>query len=66
MKRFEQVFSACGMKLIEKKQTYQSNRLTGFTGETENELTPEILKRLDGRYTMGELLMIGLMLIMQK
>lgn len=54
------------MKLIEKKQTYQSNRFAGFTGETENELTPEILKRLDGRYTMDELLVIGLMLIMQK
>ena len=66
IKRFEKMFSSCGMKVIEKSCIKLGNRLGWLTGETENELTPDILQKLDGRYTAEELLVCGYTLTMQK
>lgn len=66
VKWFEQAFSTCGMKLLEKEQIILGNQLGWLTGETANELTPDILQKLNGRYTMEELLVCGYMLTMQK
>jgi len=66
VKRFEKMFSNCGMKVIEKTGIKLGNRLGWLTGESENELTPDILEKLDGRYTAEELLVCGYTLTMQK
>ena len=66
IKRFEKMFSSCGMKVIEKSCIKLGNRLGWLTGETENELTPDILQKLDGRYTVEELFVCGYTLTMQK
>lgn len=66
IKRFEKVFSNCGMKVIEKTRCEQRNRLSCLTGEMRDELTSDILQKLDGRYTMEELLVLGYTLTMQK
>lgn len=66
IKRFEKMFSSCGMKVIEKSCIKLGNRLGWLTGESENELTPNILEKLDGRYTAEELLVCGYTLTMQK
>lgn len=66
VKRFEKMFANCGMKVIEKTGIKLGNRLGWLTGESENELTPNILEKLDGRYTAEELLVCGYTLIMQK
>ena len=66
IKRFEKMFANCGMKVIEKTGIKLGNRLGWLTGESENELTPNILEKLDGRYTAEELLVCGYTLIMQK
>jgi len=66
VKRFEKMFSNCGMKVIEKTRSNLANRLGWLTGETKNELTPDILQKLGGRYTMEELLVCGYTLTMQK
>ena len=54
------------MKVIEKSCIKLGNRLGWLTGESENELTPNILEKLDGRYTAEELLVCGYTLTMQK
>lgn len=66
VKRFEQMFSNCGMEVLEKTQLIQENRFNWLTGETGNELTPDILQKLAGRYTMEELLVCGYALTMRK
>ena len=66
IKRFEKMFANCGMKVIEKTGIKLGNRLGWLTGESENELTPNILEKLDGRYTAEELLVCGYTLTMQK
>jgi len=66
VKSFEEMFSNCGMKVIEKTRIESANRLAWLTGDTRNELTPDILQKLDGRYTMEELLVCGYTLTMQK
>ncbi len=66
VKRFEKMFSNCGMKVIEKIRIELGNRLGWLTGETQNELTADILQKLDGRYTEEELLVCGYTLMMKK
>lgn len=66
VKRFEQIFSNCGMEILEKTTITLENRLGWLTGEKESELTPNILQKLDGRYTMEELRICGYSLTMQK
>lgn len=54
------------MKVIEKIRIELGNRLGWLTGETQNELTADILQKLDGRYTEEELLVCGYTLMMKK
>lgn len=66
VKRFETMFSNCEMKIIEKTPHEQRNRLTWLTGEMSDELTPDILQKLEGCYTAEELLVCGYTLTVQK
>jgi len=66
VKRFEKMFSSCGMKVIEKTRIESANRLAWLTGDTSNELTSAILQKLDSRYTREELLVSGYTLTMRK
>jgi len=66
VKRFEEMFSNCGLEVLEKTRIESANRLIWLKGETGNELTPDILQELDGRYTAEELLVYGYTLMMKK
>lgn len=66
VKRFEEMFSNCGMKILEKTQIILENRLGFLTGNMESELTSTIMSKLANHYTREELLVYGYSLIMQK
>lgn len=66
VKQFEKMFQNCGMKVVEKFQHILGNRLGWLTGETRNELTLDIMQKINNRYSIEELLVYGYTLTMQK